>query len=230
MTELTLREALERVFKYHREACPEIRLTSDRLHRSVWMNGEAIPLFSYRTNPKIEGMKSLELLGSPCALTVSSVGNDSLEQILFRELDVAEYLLGAETDHITAYRSGDSANLIVGYRNQTTAHMQLHSSPYGERQFRHELFTTEGMVCNRVVDTVIAQNAMNIYTERGYEYYTDADILLYGLKPIEQEEVYGIYDSFHANPQALIARGQRLERIVDAAFSLNRTCHTGEDF
>ncbi len=230
MTEITLQEGLRRVFEYHDEACPAIRIKQARFCRTVGINGQDVPLFSYRTYPKFDAMKKLELLGTPCALTVTSAGTDSLGEILFRELDVAEYLLGSETDHITAYRTGDSANLIVGFAGGTTAHMQLHSARCGVRQFRHELFTTQGMVADRVVDTVIAQHAINLYTEDGYETYTDADFLLYGLTQEEQETVYGIWDAFHTDAAERIARGERLARITEAALTKGRTCRRGEDF
>ena len=230
MTQITLQEGIRRVFAHHDEACPEILLTQGRCCRYVRIGAQDVPLFSYRTHPKIEGIRQLDLLGRPCALTVTSAGTDSLEEILFRELDAAEYLLDAETDHITAYRTGDSANLIVGFTNGTTAHMQLHSARCGVRQFRHELFTTEGMAADRPVDTVIAQHAINLYTEDGYETYTDSDFLLYGLTQEEQELVFGVYDAFHGDAQALIERGKRLERITAAALTQGRTCRRGEDF
>ncbi len=230
MTELTLQDGLRRVFEYHGEACPDVLVTQGRYCRFVRIGERDVPLFSYRTYPKFDAIRHLELLGKPCALTVSSVGTDSLGEILFRELDAAEYLLGAETDHITAYRTGGSANLIVGFANGTTAHMQLHSARCGVRQFRHELFTTEGMAADRPVDTVIAQHSVNLWTDEGYETWTDPDILLYGLTQEEQETVYGIWDAFHADAAELIARGERLERIVGAALTKERTCRRGEDF
>ncbi len=230
MTEITLQEGLRRMFAYHDEVCPDLRLAQGCFCRTVEVGGRAVPVFSYRTYPKFEAMRKLELLGTPCALTVSSVGTDSLGEILFRELDVAEYLLDTETDHITAYRTGDSANLIVGFAGGTTAHMQLHSARCGVRQFRHELFTTDGMAADRVVDTVIAQHAINLYTEDGYETYTDADFLLYGLTQEEQETVCGIWDAFHTDAAAQIARGERLARITEAALNKACTCRRGEDF
>lgn len=189
-----------------------------------------MPVFSYRTNQKIEEMKALDTLGTPCAYTAMSVNSDSLEQILFRELDVAEYLMDTQTDHITAYCTGNSANLIVGFDNGASAHMQLHSSPFGPRQFHHELITDQGLVSDRVADTVIAQQALNLYTNDGYEFFTDSDFLLYGLSEEDQELVYGIFDSFHSDIDVLIERGRRLSSIVLSAFSQNRTCYAGEDF
>ncbi len=230
MTEITLQEGIRRLFAYHEEACPEIRLTQGRFCRFVRIGETDVPLFSYRVHPKIEGIRKLDVLGKPCALSVSSAGTDSLAEILFRELDAAEYLLDAETDPITAYRTGNSANLIVGFTNGTTAHMQLHSARCGVRQFRHELYTTQGMAADRPVDTVIAQHAVNLYTEDGYETYTDGDFLLYGLSQEDQEVVYAVYDAFHGDAQALIARADRLGRIADAALTKGRTCRRGEDF
>jgi len=230
MTEITILEGLKRIYDYHGERCPEIRICEGEFYRSVLTDGVKVPVFSYRTAQKIEGMKLGELLGKPCALTATSVGHDSLEQILFRELDVAEYLLDSQVEHITAYASGESANLIVGMENGSKAHMQLCSSPHGERQFHHELFTTQGTVSNRAVDSVIAQHALNVYTKDGDESYTDADVLLFGLTGEGQELVYGIYDSLHLDRTELIDRADRLSRIVKCALENGRTSRSGEDF
>lgn len=176
-------------------------------------------------------MHDLKLLGNPCALTVSSVDTENIKLILFRELYVAEYLIGDKTEHITAYKNGNSANLIVGFKNKAKAHMQIHSSNYGEKQFRHELFTTDGFVSDRVVDTLVVQHALNVYSEKGYETFTDADTLLYGLTEIEQQKIYAIYDIFHSeNTDSLIDDAKRLEKIVNLTLFDNKTYYCGVDF
>jgi len=238
LTKITLMEGIKRVFEYNEEECPGICLVDGEYYRSVMINGKAVPIFSYRINPKIAGMKSNQgynmksnsLLGEPCALTSTSVGSDPLSSILFRELDVAEFLTDSVVDHITAYTCDKSANLIVRMKNAARVHMQLHSSPYGERQFHHELFTTQGTVSNRAVDSVIAQHALNIYTKDGNISFTDFDILLFGLTTEEQEITYGIYDSYHQDQDVLIQRAERLARIAQCALSDSRTFRSGEDW
>ena len=59
---------------------------------------------------------------------------------------------------------------------------------------------------------------------------TIAILLLYGLFQEDQEVVYAVYDAFHGDAQALIARADRLGRIADAALTKGRTCRRGEDF
>lgn len=227
---MTLLEGIQKLFSESSEHCPDIQLSEERFFQAVYVGGEWVPVLSFRTNPKIVGMKALDVLGRPCALTAMSVCNERLERILFQELDIAEYLLDSETEHITAYRAGSSANLIAGFMNGATAHMQLHSTPFGTRQFHHELITDQGMVSDRVVDTVIAQQALNLYSADGYEFYTDSDLLLYGLSCEEQELAYGIFECFHTDASARVERGKRLSRIVAAALSDSRTCRLGVDF
>ena len=230
MTEITLLDGIRRIFDYRGEECPEICLTEGEYYSSVLVDGVNVPVFSYRTAQKLEGMKLGELLGRPCALTSTSVGHDTLRQILFRELDAAEFLLESRVEHITAYVCDSSANVIAGMENGSKAHMQLHSSPYGERQFHHELFTDSGTVSDRAVDSVIAQHALNVYTQDGHESYTDSDILLYGLSECQQELAYGIYDAFHLDRDELVSRAERLSGAVKAALESGRTCYSGEDF
>lgn len=231
MTNLLFFDGVRRVFEFYGKPCPEVLIKTGDMFDTVKKDGKDIPVFYYRYFNKFIGMRDLNLLGTPCALTVTSVDTESIERILFRELYVAEYLLKSKIEHITAYRNKNSANLIVGFSNKAKAHMQIHSAACGERQFRHELFTTDGFVSDRVVDTVVAQHALNVYTEDGYEHYTDADILLYGLSEAEQGQIYAIYDIFETeNTDDLIAEAKRLGKIVNLTLSNNQTYYSGEDF
>ena len=231
MTNLSFYDGVRRVFEFYGKPCPAVSLKTGDLFDTVEKDGKDVPVFYYRYFNKFVGMHQLNLLGDPCALTVTSVDTDKIGKILFRELYVAEYLLGSKIEHITAYRNANSANLIVGFSNKAKAHMQIHSAACGERQCKHELFTTDGFVSDRVADTVIAQHALNVYTNEGYEHYTDADIMLYGLSEIEQEQIYAIYDIFETeNADDLIADAKRLEKIVRLTLSNNRTYCSGEDF
>lgn len=231
MANLSFNEGLKKVFDFHSKPCPDISVKSGEMFDTVKRDGKDIPVFYYKYFNKFIGMHDLNLLGDPCALTVSSVDTESLQRILFRELYVAEYLLNAKINHITTYRNGNSANLIVGFSNKAKAHIQIHSASCGERQFRHELFTTDGFVSDRVVDTVVAQHALNVFTNEGHEAYTDADIMLYGLTTIEQEQIYAIYDVFECeNVDDLIIEAERLEKIVNLTLSSNNTYICREDF
>lgn len=231
MTNLTFHEGLKRVYDFHGKPCPNIVLKRGEMFDTVEKDGKDVPVFYYRYFNKFIGMHDLDLLGDPCALTVSSIDTESLSRILFRELYVAEYLLNAKIEHITAYKNGNSANLIVSFFNHAKAHIQIHSASCGERQFKHELFTTDGMVSDRVVDTMIAQHALNVFTKDGHETYTDSDIMLYGLTTIEQEQIYAIYDVFEReNIENLITQAKRIEKIVTLTLSSNQTYHCGEDF
>lgn len=231
MRKLSFSEGLDRVFEFGGKACPEIEIKKGKMFDAVKKDGAFVPIFYYKYFNKFSGMKNLDLLGEPCALTVSSVDTEPLERILFREIYVAEYLIGAKVEHITAYKNANSINLIIGFENKAKAHMQCHSASYGERQFRHELFTTEGFVSDRVVDTVIAQHALNVYTKDGHETFTDADIMLYGLSTVEQETIYAIYDIFDsADNEELINDAKRIEKIVSLVLCDNKTYVSGEDF
>lgn len=225
---MTFEEGLKSIFDHYHESCPQLEIETRKYQKWLLWDGKEVPIFPYRYYPKFKAMRDLPLLGDKCALSLYSVGNDSLEQILLRELDLAEYLLDSETDHITAYTKGESANIIAGMANGTTTHMQLHSSRFGSRKFHHELYTTQGTVSDLAVDAVVPQNALNIYTENGYEAFTDSDILLYGLTAEQQEEIYCIYDAVHDDVSALIRKEKRLSRIVGKVLGSTETIFVGE--
>jgi hypothetical protein len=113
-----------------------------------------------------------------------------------------------------------------------TYHTVIHSAAFGENLFKHEFFNTEGMISNRAVDTVIPQQALNIYTKDGYEYITDSHHILYGLTPNEVNEVVAIYTVLTAkNTEKLNEQVKRLDKITDVALNSSGKCVVkGEDF
>lgn len=231
MTELSFQKGLSRVFEFNGKTCPKIVIKPEKMYDCVLKDGVFVPIFYYKYFNKFVGMKNLDLLGEPCALTVSSFDTEPLQRIIFREIYVAEYLIGSKVEHITAYRNSGNINIIIGFMNKAKAHIQCHSVSCGERQFKHELFTTDGFVSDRVVDTVIAQHALNVYTNDGFETYTDADTMLYGLPIIEQEKIYAVYDIFeNKDNKELISDAERIEEIVNLVLKDNKTYTFGEDF
>lgn len=228
----TVEEGVKAFFAYHKEEVPSYTVTNGRKYKTLSYGDKSVPLFIYNEHPKIRGiMAKREILGSPCALTVSSVDNTTLDELLFRELIVAEDCFNSEIVKVTAFVKNNSATVLCKTENDGTVHLTLNAADFGEKHFKHEYFTTEGMICNRAVDTVIEQHAMNIYTKDGYEYITDNHHVLYGLTPDEVNEVICIYGAFKQDAEKLTAKAKRIEKIVDVALANSGKCVVkGEDF
>lgn len=229
----TVKEGVIRFFDEKKELLPEYEIVEGKRYKVIKWQGKSAPLFSFCEHPKIVNLTAKrELLGKPCALTAYSIDNTTLDVLLFRELVIAELCFKSEVVKVTAFVNGPSANVLIKLANDGTYHVNLHASDFGEKQFKHEFFNTEGMISNRAVDTVIAQQALNIYTKDGYEYVTDNHYVLYGLTPDEVNEVVCIYatltkdDSEKLNAQAI-----RLNKIVDITLeNIGKCVVKGEDF
>ena len=229
----TVEEGVIRFFDEKKELLPVYEIVEGKRYKVIKWQGKSAPLFSFCEHPKIINLTAKrELLGKPCAMSAYSVDNASLDTLLFRELVIAEKCFQSEVVKVTLFRNGPSATALIKFANDGTYHVNLHAADFGEKQFKHEFFNTEGMIANRAVDTVIAQQALNIYTKDGYEYVTDNHYILYGLTPDEVNEVVCIYatltkdDSEKLNAQAI-----RLNKIVDIALEKAGKCIVkGEDF
>lgn len=228
----TVEEGVKAFFAFHKKEVPNYEIKNGKKYKTVCFDNKEVPLFSYEEHPKIQGlMAKREILGSPCALTVYSVDNTTLEELLFRELSVAERCFGSEIKTVTAYVNVNSLVALCKTENDGTVYLTLNASNFGEKHFKHEYFTTEGMICNRAVDTVIEQYGLNVYTKDGYEAITDNNSALYGLKPDDVNEVICIYGVMNESTDGLKEKAERLSKIVDVALANSgKTVVKGEDF
>ncbi len=229
----TIKEGVIRFFEEKKEKLPLYEILDGARYKTIHWNGKSAPLFSFCEHPKIANLTSKrELLGRPCALTAYSVDCAPLDTLLFRELVIAEMCFGCEVVKVTVFRNGPSAVVLIKLACGGTYHVTLHSATFGENLFKHEFFNTDGMIANRTVDTVIPQQALNIYTKDGYEYVTDNHYILYGLTPNEVNEVVAIYATLMVeDTKKLNEQVKRLDKITDVALAKAGKCvEKGEEF
>lgn len=228
-----VKDGVERFFEEKHERLPEYEITDGKRYKTIAWEGKSAPLFSFFEHPKIVGLTAKrELLGLPCAITAYSVDDATLDTLLFRELVIAEACLSSDVNKVTVFQNENTATAVIKTDNDCAYFVTLHSSSFGGKQFKHEFFNTEGMIANRAVDTVIAQDALNIFTKQGREGVTDNLHVLYGLSPEEVNEVVAIYAAItDGNYLQLNAQAERLNKIVDVAFENLGKCVTkGVDF
>ena len=229
----TVADGVVRFFEEKKERLPSYEIVDGPRYKTIVWEGKCAPLFSFCEHPKIIGLTSKrELLGSPCALSAYSVDNASLDTLLFRELVIAEMCFDSEVVKVTVFKNGPSAIVLIKLACDGTYSVILHAASFGEKLFKHEFFNTEGMISNRAVDTVIPQQALNIYTKDGYEYVTDSHYILYGLTPDEVNEVVAIYATLtNDDIEMRKAQAERLDKIVDVALAKSgESVLKGRDF
>ncbi|MBR2453663.1 MAG: hypothetical protein IKB35_01535 [Clostridia bacterium] len=192
---------------------------------------ERIPLLYHRYEPRINALHGYgrSTLENCCLNTYSFVGSDvSLEELLWRELDLAEYILGSKIVKITAFVNGGACNLIAKTALGTLANLELGNTMASGTipQFSHRLITKHGMASDRTVNNMVEQNGIYLFGNNDTRPLTfdEGDYYLFGLSESESTEVSYIYGIIKGavDRQELISQNKRLKGLVKAAFESSR--------
>lgn len=148
-----------------------------------------IPIFRWRHDPRMNAMRNYALKAPDenCALnTVSFIGKDtSLDAIIYRELDIAEYLLVSKTEKITAFVNGGACNLVAKMESEGVAGLELGATmaPGTIPQFNHRLITKHGMASDKTVNNIVEQSGVYLFADGDPRpvAYDDGEYYLYGL-------------------------------------------------
>ncbi len=204
-------------------------------------SGKRIPVLWWRFHEKYGAMKNFlagENPGTVCGINVYSFTTveESLTRLLYRELDIAEWLLGSQTKKVTAFRTGDAMNAIAVMHNGTVANLELGATmPQGAMpQCQHRVLTTSGMTSDRAVDTVTVQSAVYVFAgDPKPDVYTDLESWLYGLSPDDTDAVMFLLAVMRgeADGDGFAAADAHLKAAVKAACDSadqERTCEVEE--
>jgi hypothetical protein len=151
-----------------------------------------------------------------------------LGAVLYRELDLAEWLMRAPIVSVMASINGPAANLVVRLADGTIGSIEANTAlPEGSPMLdRHELIARRGVASDRVVDTQVPQSSVYLYGAGGVRQWTDTDAELYGLSVEEIHLVRAAWDVVARPEMAGDLRRQhsRLVRLVQLAFESDRRC------
>ena len=151
----------------------------------------------------------------------------SLEAVLYRELDLAEWLLGSNVVSVMASMAGPVANVIVRLGDGSLCGVEAGAGlPAGSPMAdRHELIARRGVACDRVVDTQVPLSSVYLYGTDGIRQWTDTDSELYGLEPHEIDLVRAAMEALSHPEQyeQLRRQHERLVRMVQLVFESERS-------
>lgn len=191
-----------------------------------------VPLLPWRSERRFRELKRLvdEQVVTPVCLARFACQTDGtaldLPAILYREFDLAEWMLGAPIGAVTASISGRLANVIVRLAHGVVCGVEAVAAlPAGTAMIdRHELIAQRGVACDRVVDTQVPQDSVYAFTADGARRYTDTDAELFGLEPDAVLLVRAAYDTLLHPERADALRQQhgRLAALVRLAFESDR--------
>ena len=150
-----------------------------------------------------------------------------LPAILYREFDLAEWLVGSPIAYVYAsIHQQRAANVIVRLENGVVCSVEAATTlPDGSAmKDRHELIARRGVASDRVVDTQVEQSSVYAFTDSGTAEYTDTDAELFGLDADRVALVRSAYECLCRPDQSeqLRSRHKRLVGLVKLALESDR--------
>ena len=155
---------------------------------TVVIDGNEIPLLAHRCERRFIELKNIAHNGT---LTNISVLRSTrivkkgacLNCELYRELDIAAFILGEKLVSIFSIKNDNTLNAIAKTEGGIVCTIEISAvlSEDEKEIDKHELISERGTACDKVVDTQIMQNSIYVYGN-GQKTYTDVDFELYGLE------------------------------------------------
>lgn len=190
-------------------------------------DGKKIPLFPKRYDPRMNNMRGygMKAVYENCILnTISFAGNDvSLDEIMYYELDLAEYVLGTRVTKITAFINGGACNLLAKTENGAVAGLELGATmaPGTIPQINHRLITKHGAATDRTVNNVVEQSGVYLFSASDPRpvAYDDGEYYLYGLT-VEESMLATFIQAVllgRISADALIEQDKHLRELLLAA-------------
>lgn len=198
---------------------------------AVEIDGKVVPLYDWRYYVKNFGLYQNcdSYLGKLSTLRTSHfAGRDkTLEQILFIELDLAEYFLRSKIAYVMGFGTEKAANFIVKMENDTICSLELAvTMPAGEKsRVKHTIYSTNGQSSDVCFDNKLDQDEIFLFADGGNKSFVDIDVPLFGLTLKEMDKTYAIFGLLRDldDKDEWIARESYLENIVNGAMESLKT-------
>lgn len=226
----SIKEGVERLLTVRDLIIPDfeyIKRPEGELCDLLILEGERIPLLAHRYEPRINRIRSYGN-GDPaknCALnTISFVGKDtSLDALIYREMDLTEYLLHAKINKITAFVKDGAANMLLVTETGSVGGLELGATMAegAMAQVNHRLITTHGCATDRTVNNVSEQSGVYLFRDddtRPIE-YNDGEYYLFGLSVEESVIATYIFAILQGkvDKNELIEQDKHLRKLIGLA-------------
>ena len=113
-----------------------------------------------------------------------AAGSQSLDELIYQELDLCEWLGNSPVSRLFAVFSGnDAVNIIAKLENGISCSVECSVMlPEGAEVIdRHEIIARRGVASDRAVDTQVPQSSIYTYTAEKETHFTDTDAEIFGL-------------------------------------------------
>ncbi len=161
--------------------------TQDRYTDTLVLDGVEYPLFWWRCDPQVGSMYAKAPSRKLCSMKLNRAGAKSagLEKLLYKELDIAEWIMDSRVRTVMNFQNGGSMNMLATMENERVALFELTASLHDDtpEQGRHTYWGEDGMASDRVVSQKVASEAIYLFTEdaKDPQTYNDIFIYMYGL-------------------------------------------------
>lgn len=128
--------------------------------------------------------KTLEDVSTFRFAHLAPAGDKTLDELIYQELDLCEWLGGAPVSRLFAVFSGEKAvNIIAKLENDLSCSVECSIMlPDGAAPIsRHEIIARRGVASDQVVDTQVSQSSIYTYTAESEKRFTDIDAEIFGL-------------------------------------------------
>ena len=198
--------------------------TASLVGETLTFEGKVIPLLPWRCERRFVELRNLVndgTLDGVSALRISHVapkGTD-LKILLYRELDLCQWILGRKIREIMTFTNGETSNTVAELDGGAVCTVELAATlAEGTPDVdKHEITARVGVACDRVVDTQVPQSSIYFYSDKPTpETFTDVDFELFGLSAADVATVRAAQAAL-ADPalaDALIAADKELTALV----------------
>lgn len=158
-------------------------------------DGKVLPLLPWRVERRFIELKNLiknqtiEDVSTFRFAHLAPSSAKSLDELIYQQLDLCEWLGDATVSRLFAVFSDDkAANIIVKLTNELSCSVECSVMlPAGAATIdRHEIIARRGVASDQVVDTQVPQSSIYTYTAENEKRFTDVDAEIFGLS---QEDV-----------------------------------------
>ncbi|MDD2479301.1 MAG: hypothetical protein PHS31_05380 [Victivallaceae bacterium] len=161
-----------------------------------------IPLLPWRIERRFVELKNLiknrtlEDVSTFRFAHLAPANDKTLDELIYQELDLCEWLGGAPVSRLFAVFSGEKAvNIIVKLKNDLSCSVECSVMlPDGAAVIsRHEIIARRGVASDQVVDTQVPQSSIYTYTAENEKRFTDVDAEIFGLSQGDVNLVRGAF-------------------------------------
>ncbi len=195
-------------------------------------DGQEIPILSHRSERRLTELKNIVTGGTLCGISVMRVSHiaqlgSDIYAILYRELDICQYVLQRRLKSIAVMENGNVLNAIATTDDGVVCTVEIAATlQEGEpRKDKHEIISQRGIACDIVVDAQLRQDSIYLFGDSNRK-YTDVDFELYGLSVDEIAIVRSAFSAaLNQNFEELKAADKGLLKLIEAA---KRSAANGE--